>query len=608
MDHERTIAQQELINSLDWLIRLRWVAGAAVIALTFTVTAGLNLNVRALPFYLVGFAVAAYNLALRQILGALRQNHFSDTALEWFTRAEIGLDWIAMTILIHYSGGVSSPVIFFFVFHIIIASFLLPHDRGFLYVTFAPLLVAGVAFAEYHGQIPHIAIFEATLYRSPIYIAGVLFFFTSAAYVTAYFSMALSRRLRRREEEVTGLYESARATTSTLDLEQVLNRLTEATTRVLKCKAASIRLLNSTGTHLEMVAAHGLSQAYMSHASVPLASSVIDREALSGKTILISDAPNDERVRHREQVREEGIESILSTPLVGKQGLTGVLRAYGAAGHRFQEDDAEFLAAVAAQGSVAIGNARSYRILEDLNRQKSQFARMVTHELRSPIQVAQSLVNVLLSDYVGELNEKQRDLIQRAQCRLRHLQDLVDDLLNLAAAKADVLARPERSRVPLVEVLKDLYDRCEPRAKAKGIKLILRCADPCPEIWGREDELGTLFGNLLDNAIKYTDQGTACVSVRNEDGLIRVDVSDSGIGIPHLALSRVFDEFFRADNAKALEEHGTGLGLAIVKDLVARYEGKIDVQSHEGQGTTFTVWLPAAPGSTTRTKSRGEGA
>ena len=596
MDHERTIAQQELINSLDWLIRLRWIAGAAVIGLTFLITVGLRLNIPALPLYLVGAALFVYNLVLRRILRWIRESHSSDSLHEWFALTQIGLDWVAMTVLIHHSGGVCSPVLIFFMFHITIASLLLPHDRAFLYVALAPLLVTEVALYEYYGLLRHVAVFEETLYRKPIYVAAVLFFFTCAVYVMAYVSMAISKRLRRREEEITGVYESVRTTTSTLDLDQVLHRLTEATTRALKCKGASIRMLNPSGSHLLMRAAYGLSRSYLTHASVPLASAVIDREALSGKTVLIADAPHDERVRYPDEVREEGIESILSTPLVGKQGLMGVLRAYGGPGHRFRPDDGNFLAAVAAHGAVAIENAQAYGVLQDLDRQKSQFVRMVTHELRSPVQVAQNLVGVLSKEYLGELNPKQTDVIARIQRRLQYLQNLVDDLLNLAAAKADVLTAPERSRVKLVDILKDLYDRFEVAAKVKGIKLILQCAEPSIDIWGLRDELDTLFGNLLDNAIKYTQRGTTCVRISAEgESSVRVDVSDSGIGIPEAAIPRIFDEFFRAENAKAFEERGTGLGLAIVKDLVARYEGKIEVQSRENQGTTFTVRLPTVP-------------
>jgi signal transduction histidine kinase len=595
LDQERTIAQQELINSLSWLIRLRWIAATAVIGLTFVITVGLRIDVPALPLYLIGGGLFIYNLILRRILRWIQLTHGSDRLHEWFALTQIGLDWAAMAILIHQSGGVCSPLLIFFMFHITIAALLLPHDRAFLYVALAPLLVTEVAVYEYYGLLRHVAVFEETLYRRPEYIVAVLFFFTCAVYVMAYVSITISRRLRRREEEITGVYESVRTTTSTLDLDQVLNRLTQATARALKCKAASIRLLNPSGSHLVMMASFGLSHSYLTHASVPLASAVIDREALSGKTVLIADAAHDERVRYPDQLREEGIESILSTPLIGKQGLIGVLRAYGGKGHRFGLDDANFVAAVAAHGAVAIENAQAYGVLRDLDRQKSQFVRMVTHELRSPVQVAQNLVGVLANEYLGDLSPKQTDVIGRIQRRLQYLRNLVDDLLNLAAAKADVLTHPERSRVKLTDIFKDLYDRFEAAAKAKGIKLILESAEPSIAIWGLRDELDTLFGNLLDNAIKYTEHGMACVRVGLEDEAVRVDVSDTGIGIPEIAIPRVFDEFFRAENAKDFEERGTGLGLAIVKGLVDRYEGRIEVQSRENQGTTFTVWLPTVP-------------
>jgi signal transduction histidine kinase len=593
----KTISGQELINSLGWLIKLRWLAGASVIGLTLMVSVGFGLALRVKPLYLVGLSLFVYNVALQMALAWMHRHACSETVYQWFARFQIGLDWMAMTVLIHYSGGISSPAIIFFMFHITIASLLLPHDKGFLYVALAPILVGAVAWSEYHGVIEHVTVFGLGGYRNPWYVAAVLFFFACAAYVMAYFSMAISRRLRRREDEVAGLYDSVRAVTSTLDLREVLNRLTEATSRALGCKAASIRLLNKTGSHLEMVAACGLSDSYRDHAAISLASAVIDREALSGKTVLIANASRDSRVRFPEKVKAEGIESILSTPLMSKRGLIGVLRAYGATGHRFTARDGEFLAAIALQGTTAMENAEAYSVLEDLTQQKSEFIRMVTHELRSPVQVAQSLLGVLSSGYAGGLNDKQVEIIQRTSRRIQYLQNLVDDLLNLAAGRTDVMAASERSPVSLVGLFKDLYERFDPIARSKGLRLVLEAPEASMEIWGRRDELGRLLGNLLDNALKYTAQGV--VAVRAEashqeglEGFVRLEISDTGIGIPADVLPRIYEEFFRAENAKAHEERGTGLGLSIVNDLINRYGGHIEAQSVEGQGSTFTVWLP----------------
>jgi signal transduction histidine kinase len=590
-----TLAEQELVSSLSWLINLRWIAGAGVLAAAWFSANVLDANILTTPLYLLGLAVLAYNALFRWTLRRLTTDPSTrNSVFQWFARIQIGLDWLAMALLIHWSGGIESPAIFFYLFYIPIASLLLPHDRAFLYVAFAPILVGGIALLEYYGVIAHVYAFEPSLYDGELYIAGVLIFFTSAAYVMAYISLTISRRLRRREDELAGLYRSVQATTSTLDLPEVLSRLAEATTKALRCKGTGIRLLDQTGRSLVVVGSYGLSEDYLDKAPIDVARAPIDQEALSGETVLVPDTTHENRIRYPDKVAAEGIRTILSTPLVGKRGPIGVLRAYGGTAHRFNEDDAAFLSAIAAEGAVAIENAQAYQMLENLDQEKSQFVRMVTHELRSPVQVASSLLNVLRRGYVGDLNEKQGDLVERAFRRLQFLQTLIDDLLDLAAGKADVLASAERGLVSLTEVLRDVHSRYESPAQEKGLSLQCECPGEGLNVWGDKNELDRIMNNLVSNAVRYTQKGQIRVRAEPANGLARIVIADTGIGIPEDALPKLFEEFFRAQNAKDIQETGTGLGLSIVKDLVERYDGKIQVDSVEGEGTTFTVTLPLA--------------
>ena len=591
---ESSLAEQELIGSLSWLIRLRWVAGIGVFVGTWVAAGLLGISVRENALYFLGAGVLTYNGLLLWGLRQLNARAVSGIAYQWFARLQIGLDWAAMALLVWFAGGIESPAIFFFLFHIMIAALLLPHDRGFLYVTLAPLLVGGIALLEYYGLLPHAAIFEPGRYENVLYAVGRLAFFAATCYVMAYLSMGVSRRLRRREDELAGLYRSVQAATSTLELPEVLDRLAEATTQALRCKAAAIRLLDKTGSRLEVVGAFGLSGAYLDKAPIEVARAGIDQEALSGHTVLVADTARDDRLRHPDRVAAEGISTILSTPLMGKTGPIGVLRAYGGTAHRFDEDDAAFLSAIAAQGAVAIKNAQAYRLLEELDRSKSQFVRIVTHELRSPVQVVTSLLNLLDRGYVGDLSEKQADLILRARRRIEYLQALIDDLLDLAAGRADVLASTERGPVSLPEVLQEVRGRFEASAREKGLSLCLECPEETMQVWGERDELDRMLNNLVSNALKYTLEGQVCLRLEAIDGSARITVADTGIGIPEDDLPNLFQEFFRARNAKALAEAGTGLGLSIVHDLVRRYGGEIDVSSVEGEGTTFTLILPLA--------------
>jgi signal transduction histidine kinase len=343
-----------------------------------------------------------------------------------------------------------------------------------------------------------------------------------------------------------------------------------------------------------MQGSYGLSERYRDKAPIEVARAKLDQEALSGKAVLIPDTVGDDRLRYPDKVAAEGIHTILSAPLIGKTGPIGVLRAYGGAAHHFSEDDAAFLAAIAAQGAVAIENAQAYQMLEDLDRSKSQFVQIVTHELRSPVQVVISLLNLLDRGYVGELNEKQADLVSRARHRIDYLQTLIDDLLDLAAGRADVLATTERGSVSLTAVLKEVQGRYEARAQEKGLDLHADYPLEDLTVWGDRAELDRMLSNLVSNAVKYTEEGEVRLLLERLDSSARVTVSDTGIGIPEDALPDLFQEFFRAKNARQVKESGTGLGLSIVKDLVERYGGQIQVDSSVGRGTTFILTLPLA--------------
>jgi signal transduction histidine kinase len=326
--------------------------------------------------------------------------------------------------------------------------------------------------------------------------------------------------------------------------------------------------------------------------ALELSRSSIDREVLTTGNVLFIDALTDPRIVYPEANRREGIRAVLVAPLVGKAGAIGVLRAYGGEGHAFNRDDATFLAAIAAQGAIAIENAQAYAMLASLDRDKSQFVRTVTHELRSPIQVSHNLLTLLEQGYVGALASEQADLVTRARRRIEFLQTLVDDLLDLAAGKADVHPRAERCAVPLAPLIRDVCARFAAAALSRGLQLCVDADDEQIVVWGDPRELDRIVNNVVGNAMRYTPQGEVQVHLAREADVARITVADTGIGIPEDALPRLFEEFFRAPNAKAIEERGTGLGLAIARALVERYHGTIEVQSREGHGTTFTIRLP----------------
>lgn len=592
-----SLVEQELVHSLDWLVSMRWLAGGLVLFTTLMAAPVFRMPLPAGTLTVTGLAILGYNALLRWGLRLLRSSSPGNSArFEMFGRLQIGLDWIAMAALIAQSGGVESPAIVFFLFHITIASLLLPHHLGFVYVSSAPLLVTGVALLEYFGVIPHVAVIHPARYRDLLFVSASIGFFAIACYTMAYLCMSIAHRLRRRERELGGLYDSVRDITSSLELTAVLERIAEAAARVLGCRAAAIRLIDPARTQVEFAASWGLSETYRDEVPNEYARSMLDRDTVRERVVHVTDIEHDERVARPDLARAEGIASMLSVPLIGRSGPLGVLRAYGGPGHRFAAGDAAYLQAVAAHGAAAIENAKAYRLLADLDREKSRFLSMTTHELRSPVRATESLLATLDDGCAATLPEDHRELLQRARRRLATLHELIDDLLDLAAGKAEL--KVEQPRITdLRAVVGEVLERFQPLAAQKQLALTAELPERPVEVWCDPADLERIAGNLVGNAVKYTVRGGVTIVLFADEGeRARLEVRDTGIGIPAEALPRVFQEFYRAGNAKAAGESGTGLGLAIVRLLAERAGGDVTVASREGEGSTFTVTLPRAGG------------
>jgi len=610
------LIEQELVASMARFIKIRWLAGLGVLAATGFVSAVLKLPLPAPSLFLIGLAILSYNAACYLILKKLlRSEPRSIVRFHRLTKIQIGLDWLAMTALTHFSGGVESPALFYFFFHIILSAIFLSPAATFFYAATATLLVGATVWLEFAGWLPHFSLFAGgavpLLYQRPYFVAGVMLFFVSAMFVSAYLASTINGRMRKREREIVGLgenlkraydrlqtlYDSAQAITSTLELDQVLNQIVRRISDAMNIRACSIRLLDETGTRLTVAAVHGLSEAYIKKGDLLLAQNPLAREVLAGRVIAIGDVESDTRLQYPAEALAEGIRSMLSAPLRGKEGPLGLIRAYSAEPDRFTEADATFLAAMAGEGSIAIENAMAYRALGRLDEMKSRFVLTVTHELRSPVGVIRSLLRTLTAGYAGALTPGQRDMLERVLHRADFLQALIDDLLDLAAVKNAIgLNEEERVAVRLDEVVRQVVERFETTARERRITLEHRLpAGAAPTISATIEGVDRILNNLVSNAVKYTpDGGRVTVSLGVEGGAARLEVSDTGIGIPEESLKHLYEEFYRAPNAKAQVREGTGLGLAISRDLVARFGGQIAVRSEVGRGTMVVLTFPLA--------------
>jgi heavy metal sensor kinase len=226
-------------------------------------------------------------------------------------------------------------------------------------------------------------------------------------------------------------------------------------------------------------------------------------------------------------------------------------------------------------------------MIEHLDRvfqSQKYFVADASHELRGPLTVIRGNLD-LLKRKLGE-EERRRSLkaIERESIRMSKI---VDDLLLLTEIESGQLAQPQR--VLLKDILSEELERARTLTGSREI------AVSQPEdlaINGDAQSLKQLLGNLVDNAIKYTpEQGTITLSLFRDGSWARLEVTDTGIGIPPEHLPHIFDRFYRVDKARSRASGGTGLGLAIVKGIAEQHGGKVNVTSEPGKGSTFTVWL-----------------
>lgn len=231
--------------------------------------------------------------------------------------------------------------------------------------------------------------------------------------------------------------------------------------------------------------------------------------------------------------------------------------------------------------------------LEELDRAKMQFIRLVTHELQAPIAAIHTYLKLILEGYISA--EEQKEIIEKCLARAQEQMKLINDLLELGRVQAQ-LQEGKFEEIDMTEIIQAVVEKMQPQATEKGLEFRQQIP-PSPKIvLGNRDHFLSVWTNLISNAIKYTEQGFVEVSLRTENGKLIGEVRDSGIGIPETEQAHLFEEFFRASNAKKSSRQGTGLGLSIVKRVVEAARGEVWVQSKEGEGSLFGFWVPLVKG------------
>jgi signal transduction histidine kinase len=454
---EYTPEEATLIQRIHYFINFRWVAAIGVAVLALVANNVLRIGFPVLPVYIIAVGIALYNLIFWFQARALAPEDTPDLVerARRFAALQSVVDLLALTLLLHFTGGVENPLVFYFVFHITVASILLPYKAAYSLATLAVLLLCSLIGLEYFGVIPHIHLggfVPPDLYRQETYILAVIFTFVTVLYISTYMAASITGGLRKRQREVASLRD--RCLIDFSSLEEVNKKLTE------------------------------------------------------------------------------------------------------------------------------------------LDRLRTYFLGMVSHDLKAPLVAVESYLQVILGGFAGEINEEQQEMLDRSSHRIRELLDLIGDLLDVSRIEAGQIAR-EFKATSLSEVVEGSLADVQALAKEKEMELRVEVTGKLPVIHAAPHRLRQVLNNLLSNAIKFTPpQGLITISVEDKEDHLRVEVMDTGPGIPPEDLPHIFDDFVRG---RDVERTGAGLGLSIARKIVEAHGGKIWVESPctaDGKGSRFIFTLP----------------
>ncbi len=427
-------------------------------------------------------------------------------------------------------------------------------------------------------------------------------------------ALALSNARRygeveRRLMEFTLLQDVARVINRRLELKPLLEAVVEQVARVLGYPVVEIFLVEDN----ELVVAASNEKSTSSIRRIPLDMGVVGRSQRTGRAQLVPDVSHDPD--YVEVLPSTGSE--IAVPLSKGDVVIGVLNVESPQRNGLDENDLQLLTLLADQVSVAIENAALYERLRrhneelerlvtartteleqaldqarEADRLKTQFVSDVSHELRTPL----SNIRLYLDLLAQGRAERFETYLQTLNRETDRLVTLIEDLLAISRLDAGTVT-PNMEPVDVNALAGGLVKDRRRLFAEKGLQLDLQPQADLPQVLADPRMLSQVMANLMTNALHYTPGGGRVVvatSLQNRDGQdwVTISVADTGVGIPESELLRIFDRFFRGAASRQMGTPGTGLGLAICKEILDRHGGGITVESREGKGSTFTVWLP----------------
>jgi signal transduction histidine kinase/HAMP domain-containing protein len=383
---------------------------------------------------------------------------------------------------------------------------------------------------------------------------------------------------------------------SVLNLDELLDKLTEHVRALFEVEVCFIRLVSPTGENeLKAIAASNEEVKGFLSARGDSRGGIYSWIVENQRSVLVNDTSSDLRFGSRAEAKQFGLKAYLGVPIISKDRESlGMLSVFSSGKKEFSEDQLAFLEQVAREAAVAIYNAQLYSDLEVANQWKEEMVANVSHELRTPLGVIIGNADLLTEGIFGPVSERQTKALEKIKLHAGHLTLLVNNLLRFARMEKTGVS-PSLSFFDPEEILEPIRSlgsyQCE---KKKGLSFSCLVDNPLPLIRSDKTMLTAVLENLLGNAFKFTEKGEVEVRVRDvtEKRKLAFLVSDTGIGIAQADLPIIFDQFRQVDGSLSRHQGGFGLGLNLVKKYLHLLQGEIDVISAPGKGSTFTVRIP----------------
>ena len=378
------------------------------------------------------------------------------------------------------------------------------------------------------------------------------------------------------------LIEISRDLASTLDLDTLLDDIVRAAADITHAEAASILLYDDTARQLYFQVATNIDEPTMRGLVVPLEKSIAGWIVSNRKSIRIDDANKDERI-FSDVDNNIGFstKSLLGIPLVTKNKVVGVLEVVNKKRGKFTDPDESMLTVLGAQAAVAIENARLF--------QQSDLIAEFVHELRTPLASLSTATYLLLRP---EMSLEQRNqIVNNIHNETLRLNSLASSFLDLARLESGRV-QFRKTRFSTADLLYEVRDVMMTKAQETNLQIRVDVPHDMPLLEADRDKIKQVLLNLLSNAIKYNrPNGTVIITGNFAEAEISIAVQDTGLGIPEDSLPHLFTKFFRVREHEG-KASGTGLGLSICKQIIQGHNGRIEVKSKMGVGTSFTLYLP----------------